>query len=94
MSVKVIVRVAPIDFWPEIRLGAEFREAIDLTVHLLKPASLAVFLLAMWRFSADLGWTSEFLFADGILSRWQLWAALGTAMLAGEAALSRRLARG
>jgi hypothetical protein len=94
MSVKVILRVTPTDFLPEVRLSPDVLQAVDLTVHLLKPASLAAFLLAFWRFSADLGWTSEFMFTDGILSRWQLWLAFGFAMLAGESALSRRLAKG
>jgi hypothetical protein len=94
MSVKVILRVTPMDYLPEVRLSADVMQAVDLSVHLLKPASLAVFLLAFWRFSADLGWTSEFLFTDGILSHWQLWFAIGCAMLASESALSRRLAKG
>lgn len=93
MSVKVIVRVAPVMAWPEFRLGPDFMQAVELLVHLLKPASMAAFLLAFWRFSADLGWTSDFMIAEGVMSHWQIWAALGMSMLAGQSFLSRRLVR-
>ena len=93
MAVKVIVRTSfPLE-WPELRLGAGVVEALELIVHLLKPASLGAFLLALWRFGADLGWTSEFLITEGLLCHWQLWAALGMSMIAGEGYLSRRFVR-
>ncbi len=84
MAVKVIVRVAPIDIWEELRPSAAMVEAAELLVHLLKPASLAAFLLSAWRFGADLGWTNTFLFQDGIASHWQIWAAIGAAMMVTE----------
>lgn len=93
MSVKVIVRVVPIPSMPEFRLGSDWLEAIELTVHLLKPASLAAFVLAIWRFASDLGWTSDFLVSEGIFSHWQIWAALGVAMLSVHAQLTRRFLR-
>jgi hypothetical protein len=93
MAVKVIVRTSFALEWPEIKLGADFLEALELVVHLLKPASLAAFLLAFWRFGADLGWTSEFLISDGLMCHWQLWVALGMSMIASEGYLSRRFVR-
>jgi hypothetical protein len=93
MAVKLIVRTSFALEWPAIRLGSGWVEAIELMVHLLKPASLGAFLLAFWRLGADLGWTSEFLITDGLLRHWQLWAALGMSMVAGEGYLSRRFVR-
>lgn len=93
MSVKVIVKVAPVFELPEIRLGADIQQALELTVHLLKPASLAAFVLAFWRFAADLNWTSDFLISDGVLSHWQIWTALGISMLAAQSYLVRRMTR-
>ena len=93
MAVKVIVRTSFPLGWPEIKLGAGFIEALELVVHLLKPASLGAFLLAFWRFGADLGWTSEFLISDGLMCHWQLWVALGMSIIASEGYLSRRFVR-
>jgi hypothetical protein len=47
--------------------------------------------MAVWRFTADLGWASSFLIADGLGSHWQLWAVLGVAMMAISTMLERRL---
>jgi hypothetical protein len=91
MSVKVIIRTTFVPTMPDLRLRGDLLEAVELMVHLLKPASMAAFLLAFWRFGADLGWTNEFLIESGVFSRWQLWAALGAAMIAAQSQLSRRL---
>ncbi len=93
MAVKVIVRTSFGLEWPEIKLGAGCIEALELVVHLLKPASLAAFLLAFWRVGADLGWTAEFIITDGLMRHWQLWVALGISMIASEGYLSRRFMR-
>jgi hypothetical protein len=93
MAVKVIVRVAPVFVLPEIRLNQDLIEAFHLLIHLLQPASMAAFLLAFWRFGADLGWTSDFLISDGLWSHWQLWAFAGLSMLAGQSWLTRRFLR-
>ncbi len=84
MYVKVNVRSIAIPAMPEIHLSEQFRQALDLLVYFLKPASMAAFVLAFWRLGSDLGWTSEFLFADGMASHWQLWIVIGAAMLALE----------
>ncbi len=93
MSVKVIVRVMPIQLLPEFRLGGDFLEVLFLLIHLLKPASLGAFLLGFWRLGSDLGWTSDFIYMDGILSRWQLWMLLGAVMVSMQSLLTRRLVR-
>jgi len=93
MSVKVLFKVMPVQIWPEFRVPGEVFEAMDLAVDLLKPASLAAFVLAGWRLGSDIGWTSDFLFVEGILSRWQVWTVLGISMLAAESHLARRHAR-
>ena len=74
---------------PEIRVSEGFRQAFDLLVYFLKPASMAAFLLAFWRVGYDLGWTSEFVFAQGMASHWQLWVLIGAAMLAVETSFEK-----
>jgi hypothetical protein len=91
MAVKLIVRPTPLLELPELRVSEEVVEAVHLAVHLLRPASMAAFLMAVWRFTADLGWASEFLISDGLASRWQLWAVLGVATYTISAALERKL---
>jgi hypothetical protein len=87
MSVKVIVRSSSV-FWsaPSWARSAfdlsSYQEAFRLGIELLRPASMFAFLLAIWRLSSDLGWTNDFLFSEGLASHWQIWAALGAAMLA------------
>ena len=93
MSVKVLVRSLPAFALPDIHIGQDLLEAIELLVHLLKPASLAAFVLALWRFSSDLGWTSEFVVSDGLLSHWQIWAVIGLSMLGLQSLIANRLAR-
>ena len=93
MSVKVIVRAMPIQWLPDLRMGHSFREALYLFIHLLKPASLAAFSLGIWRIGADLGWTSDFIFMDGLLSRWQPWMLLGVAILSVQSHLARKMIR-
>ncbi len=90
MSVKVLVRSLPIQRL-EFAWGDDFMEAFRLVVHLLKPASAAAFLLALWRFGADLGWSSDFLVAEGLFSRWQIWLGLGFAMIGMQQTLEKRL---
>lgn len=42
---------------------------------LLTPAAVMAFALAAWRLCADLGFAREFVFAEGLLSHWQVWMA-------------------
>ena len=47
---------------------------------LISPATLIAFVFAFWRMSSDIGVTSAFPIADGLLSHWQVWLA-GAAVL-------------
>lgn len=82
MCVKVLVKPIPTLVLPEIHLSEDSRQLLDLWVYLLKPASTAAFLLALWALGSDAGWTSQFVYAEGIASHWQLWTLLGSVMLA------------
>jgi len=35
---------------------------------------------ALWRVSADLGWTESFVISSGLFSHWQVWMALAIAL--------------
>src|SRR5580700_9237023 len=50
--------------------------AMNVLPALLTPASVTALVLGLWRVSADLGWTGEFLIANGFFSHWQVWIAL------------------
>lgn len=93
MYVKVVLRSIPAQLFPEFHLGEELKQAFELMVYFLKPASLFAFALASWRIGSDLGWTSEFLFTDGMASHWQLWTVLGMAMLGLEMSFDKNSAR-
>jgi hypothetical protein len=49
-----------------------------LAASLLTLVSISCASLGMWRVGKDLGWTGDFVFADGLLSHWQVW--IGTAV--------------
>ncbi len=86
MAVKVIVRpnvgaVLPKAIaLPTIDLSA-YTEALRLSAELLRPASALAFLVALWRLGSDLGFAGNFVFESGLLYHWQVWVALGLAML-------------
>lgn len=65
----------------------ELKKVVDVTVdatrevrpifrYLLTPVALAGYVLAAWRFGADMGWTDEFFISGGLLSHWQVWLAM------------------
>ena len=69
----------------------EFKKVFDVTVdatrdarpifrYLLTPVALTGYVLAAWRFGADIGWTDEFFISRGLLSHWQVWVALALAI--------------
>ena len=55
------------------------RRYAPLAAHLLTPVALTSYVLAFWRFGADMNWVSEFFLSKGLLSRWQVWLLLGAA---------------
>lgn len=55
------------------------RNAALAIAALVTPATLLAFVLASWRMSADLGFTSAFPITTGLLSHWQVWLAIALA---------------
>lgn len=90
MSVKVVIRSAALPELSDLHLSAGFWDALRLLLHLCKPASLALFVMAAWRFFADLGWTSDFVIGEGVFSHWQVWGALGLALLGLQSEVEKR----
>ena len=45
----------------------------------MTPFALTCYVLAFWRLGADLNWLGEFFITKGLLSRWQVWLAMGIA---------------
>jgi hypothetical protein len=56
--------------------GAFEQQLSNILVALLTPSSLIALVFALWRFSADLGWTESFLITTGFFSHWQVWMVL------------------
>ncbi|GAB4421423.1 MAG: hypothetical protein OHK0021_25070 [Bryobacter sp.] len=92
MSVRVIVRAVA---WPgensQLWLEKHSREAARLLSEFLMPSAAMAFLLALWRVTADLGWTTSFVFAEGMLYHWQVWLALSLGLGAAHKQLANRL---
>lgn len=61
---------------------------------LLQPAAVMAGVLAVWRFGADLQWTSEFAISSGLLSHWQVWLAIFLVLESGAILLNRMGLRG
>ncbi len=57
-------------------------EAASLIAALLTPASVVALVLGLWRLGADLGWTEDFVIANGLFSHWQVWFALALGLKA------------
>jgi len=60
---------------------------------LLAPLALAAFAFAAWALTAQMNWTADFLFTDGPLAHWIVWAGMGLAIAYCSSALSRAGAR-
>lgn len=58
---------------------------------LLTPAAVIALVLGLWRVTADLGWTGEFLIAGGLFSHWQVWIALAVALQLAAVALVAKI---
>jgi hypothetical protein len=50
--------------------------SVSISGLVLTPVSVLAGVLGVWRLGEDLGWTSHFFKADGLLSRYQLWFAV------------------
>jgi hypothetical protein len=58
---------------------------------LLTPASVVALVLGLWRVSSDLGWTEEFLIANGLFSHWQVWIALAIVLQIAASSLAAKI---
>ena len=68
--------------------GASRKVALGLS-SLLTPAAVTAYALGCWRIASDLDLAAEFAIARGLLSRWQVWIALGAGIHAGAVTLGR-----
>ncbi len=64
------------------------------TAALMQPAAVMAGDLAVWRFGADLQWTSEFAISSGLLSHWQVWLAIFLGLESAAIVLNRVGLRG
>ena len=66
--------------------------AMNVLPALLTPAAVLALVLGLWRVSADLGWTGDFLIANGFFSHWQVWIALASGLQLAAQFLAAKIA--
>jgi hypothetical protein len=66
--------------WFAERTVVASEAAMNVLPALLTPAAVIALVMGLWRVSADLGWTEEFLITNGFFSHWQVWIALAIAL--------------
>jgi len=71
---------------------ASSARAAALIVALMTPAAVIALALGLWRLTADLGWTEEFLVSGGFFSHWQVWIVLAIVMKRAASALAVKTA--
>ena len=72
MTVRIRLKVGP----RIKKVSGKNRNAALAIASLVTPATLLAFVLAFWRMSADLGFTSAFPITSGLFSHWQVWLAI------------------
>jgi len=65
--------------------------AMNVLPALLTPAAVVALVLGLWRMTSDLGWTEEFLIANGFFSHWQVWIALAIALQVAAASIAAKI---
>ncbi|HXA65520.1 MAG TPA: hypothetical protein VNV82_10220 [Bryobacteraceae bacterium] len=68
--------------------------ALNVLPALLTPAAVTALVLGLWRVSADLGWTENFIIANGFFSHWQVWIALAGVLQLAAASLAAKISNG
>lgn len=68
-----------------------YRVALRFLALLLVRLGLVALTLAAWRIAADLGLPLRFVFADGVLSHWQIWFAAALLLMGSAGLVARRL---
>lgn len=66
-------REGPVHPFALFLASASLSGLVSMSGLALTPVALLAAILGAWRFSADLGWTSNFFVTKGLLSRYQLW---------------------
>jgi len=66
--------------------------AMNVLPALLSPAAVVALVLGLWRVSADLGWTEEFLISNGFFSHWQVWIGLAIGLQAVATSMAAKIA--
>ena len=74
------------------QVSANSANAAALIVALMTPAAMIALALGLWRLTADLGWTGEFVVSDGFFSHWQVWILLAMVMKRAASALAVKTA--
>jgi hypothetical protein len=67
-------------------------DSVSIWGSILTPIAVVAGVLGAWRFGADLGWTSKFLVAEGLLSRYQVWFAIAIGAQTSASILNRWVA--
>jgi hypothetical protein len=80
--------------WFFERIVVASEAAMNVLPALLTPAAVTALVLGLWRVSADLGWTGEFLIANGFFSHWQVWIALAIVLQVSAASLAAKMSTG
>jgi hypothetical protein len=68
--------------------------AMNILPALLSPAAVVALGLGLWRVSADLSWTGEFVIASGFFSHWQVWIALAISLQVAAVSLAAKISNG
>ena len=62
---------------------------MPILASLMAPVTVVAYVMAFWRFAADMNWTGEFFVSSGLLSKWQVWLAVAAAMHAASHNVNR-----
>ena len=71
------------------RVVTTSQQAANILPALLSPAALIALVLGIWRLGSDLGWTGDFVIAEGFFSHWMVWIALALTLQTASTSLSR-----
>lgn len=92
MQISSLIRgrhaLQTVRLWSPVRLV----DSVSIWGSVLTPIAVLAGVLGAWRLGADLGWTSKFLVADGLFSRYQVWFAIAIGAQTSASILNRWVA--